>query len=187
MGLAQLSYDEADRERLFDAIWDDDVAVVRSMIDKRGFPIFWYKVRSGHLTALHLAVRRSWGALEVLLDHPNADPELRCDTGRKDWQRSSTPLHSAVEHDYYEAVKLLLDHGADPNTESAAGHTSLHVAVLFASPLIVHTLVGSRSQPQCGTGLQGAHSLARHGPGTAGRICAAHLARRSGYGSQRQG
>lgn len=77
------------------------------MIDKRGFPIFWYKVRSGHLTALHLAVRRSWGALEVMLDHPDADPELRCDTGRKDWQRSSTPLHSAVEHDYYEAVKLL--------------------------------------------------------------------------------
>ena len=148
MGLAQPSYDEADRERLFDAIWDDDVAVVRSMIDKRGFPIFWYKVRSGHFTALHLAMSRSWGALEVLLDHPNADPELRCDTGRKDWQRSSTPLHSAVEHDYYEAVKLLLDHGADPDTESAAGHTSLHVAVLFASPLIVHTLLEAGANPK---------------------------------------
>ena len=49
-----------------------------------------------------LASRRAQigGALEVLLDHPNADLELLCDKGFEYWQRSSTPLHSAVERDH---------------------------------------------------------------------------------------
>lgn len=44
-----------------------------------------------------------------------------------------TPLHWAVEEDYPNLVKLLLEHGADPNAESKTGETPLSIALELGS------------------------------------------------------
>ncbi len=43
-------------------------------------------------------------------------------------QDDQTPLHCAARMGHKELVKLLLDHKANPNSTTTAGHTPLHIA-----------------------------------------------------------
>uniref|UniRef100_A0A671R2E6 Ankyrin-1-like n=1 Tax=Sinocyclocheilus anshuiensis TaxID=1608454 RepID=A0A671R2E6_9TELE len=59
---------------------------------------------------------------------------LKCMTYRKRdiklyfHQDDQTPLHCAARMGHNEMVKLLLEHKANPNSTTTAGHTSLHIA-----------------------------------------------------------
>ena len=43
-------------------------------------------------------------------------------------KNGETPLHIVAGRSHLEAVKLLLDHGADPNAQNEKGETPLHYA-----------------------------------------------------------
>lgn len=43
-------------------------------------------------------------------------------------QDDQTPLHCAARMGHKELVKLLLEHKANPNSTTTAGHTPLHIA-----------------------------------------------------------
>ncbi len=147
-GPEQPSYDGDARDQLFDAIREDNGEVVADLINERGFPIFLYEIRYNFITAMHFAGgRRAPNALEALLNHPDADPDLRCDIGEEPWESNSTPLHRAVKYDIYETIIMLLEYGADPNAQAAEGYTALHVATLFSEPLIVHALLEGGANP----------------------------------------
>jgi ankyrin repeat protein len=62
--------------------------------------------QNGHTDILELLVQR-----EALLDAVN--------------MKGNTALHMAVEYDYYDACKLLLDAGADPAVKNDDGHACL--------------------------------------------------------------
>lgn len=134
VGPAQPSYNRDARERLFDAIREEDADTVRSMISERGFPIFLYEIRFENITALHFAVRSSLETLEVLLAHPDAEPDLRCDIGIELWERDITALHRAVLEDRFNMITTLLKHGADPNARTVGGLTPLHLVSKARSP-----------------------------------------------------
>lgn len=44
------------------------------------------------------------------------------------WQDDQTPLHCAARMGHKELVKLLLEHKANPDATTTAGHTPLHIA-----------------------------------------------------------
>jgi uncharacterized protein len=51
------------------------------------------------------------------------------------------PLHSATAASHTELVKLLLEHGADPNALQAGGFTPLHAAAQNGDVEIIHALL----------------------------------------------
>ncbi|CAG8242958.1 hypothetical protein PENNAL_c0009G09285 [Penicillium nalgiovense] len=64
--------------------------------------------------------------------------------GSKMW---TTPLHISVAHGHLWAVRLLLDHGADPNAIDGAGSTVLHTAVQRGHHAIVRELLRYNADP----------------------------------------
>lgn len=151
VGPAQPSYNRDARERLFDAIREEDADTVRSMISERGFPIFLYEISFENITALHFAVRSSLETLQVLLAHPDAEPDLRCDIGIELWERDITALHRAVLEDRFEMIKKLLAHGADPNAQTSGGLTPLHLVSKARSPVdtsdVIRALMAQGADP----------------------------------------
>ncbi len=53
----------------------------------------------------------------------------------------AAPLHSATAGRYEKIVKMLLDHGADPNVREPNGFTALHVAAQNNDVEIIHLLL----------------------------------------------
>lgn len=73
-------------------------------------------------TALHKAARRgSADILRVLLSEGQADHSLRLING-------SQPIHSAARWNHPECIRVLVDAGADINSQNDSGKTPLHWA-----------------------------------------------------------
>ena len=147
IGPSQPSYDYDARDRLFDAIREEQADVVLDIINDLGFPIFLYEISFEYITALHYAVRSSLETFEALLNHPDADPDLRCNIGFEPWERNVTPLHRAAKERQTAMVEMLLDHGADPEAQTDGGYTALHIAAQFSSELIVQLLLDHGANP----------------------------------------
>ena len=68
------------------------------------------------------------------------------DLETQDGRAGFTPLHWAAPYST-EAVRTLLDAGADPNTRDVSGKTPLHVAVLWGNAETVRTLLDAGADP----------------------------------------
>jgi ankyrin repeat protein len=54
-----------------------------------------------------------------------------------------TPLHNSVSRGHFEAVKFLVERGADLNATNSEGETALHLAVKHRFPKIIEYLIGT--------------------------------------------
>lgn len=61
-------------------------------------------------------------------------------------QDDQTPLHCASRMGHKELVKLLLDHKANPNSTTTAGHTPLHIAAREGHVQTVRILLDMEAQ-----------------------------------------
>lgn len=65
----------------------------------------------------------------------------------------ATALHAAAERRCAPIVKLLLDHGAKPDTPDDEGFTPLHSAVCWGDERIAGLLLEAGANPNCAAGL----------------------------------
>jgi ankyrin repeat protein len=97
-------------EELFFAVQICDIDKVRELLGKGANP----NVKQGSLSALHMVAMADEsicaGILELLLEY-GANPNVRDSVG-------ATPLHDAVLSGKVNAVKKLLEHGADVNVRT---------------------------------------------------------------------
>ncbi|KFZ10388.1 hypothetical protein V501_05217 [Pseudogymnoascus sp. VKM F-4519 (FW-2642)] len=91
---------------------------------------------------LHLAAGNNQvSILEYLLhvEHNCALKWVSCPQIQGDC--STTPLAAASQSGHYDAVKVLLDHGADYTITGYKGRTPLHLAAMFGYPIVVELLL----------------------------------------------
>ena len=69
------------------------------------------------------------------------DPNIQDDVD------GSTPLHDAAEKGYFVIVKILLEHGAEPNIQNYIGWTPLHLAAANGYFVIVKILLEHGAEP----------------------------------------
>ena len=114
---------------------DTCIEMMKLLIDEYNADINW-KYHSGKTTVLHSALcsrYRNNKMIKFILDH-KADPNART---RRNGQ---TPLHIAVKNGRFDAVKLLLEYGADVYVKNEYGHTPLHYASHYHKVDIVELL-----------------------------------------------
>lgn len=119
---------ETQRE-LFQAIQASDIEKVRELVISRGFPHFPNLEGIGEKALHAAAVYDSLEILRFLLNHPEADPNVRFTT-RPGVSNTGyrTPLHSAAIHGKAVAVQLLLAYGADHSLLDERGDSVLDLA-----------------------------------------------------------
>ena len=84
--------------------------------------------------------------LKFILDRKEINVNLGNGGPFDNYNKGDTPLHIAVERGE-ETVKLLLDHGADPNLVNAQGETPLVGASIGIDPAVVRLLVARGADP----------------------------------------
>lgn len=62
------------------------------------------------------------------------------------YQDDQTPLHCAARMGHKDLVKLLLEHKANPNSTTTAGHTPLHIAAREGHAQTVRILLDMEAQ-----------------------------------------
>lgn len=106
----------------------------------RGRSLLSEAVGAGHLQIVRL-----------LLEHAEclaAAPALQgCQTGGQQWE---PPLVTATRHQPVAMSRVLLEHGADPDSADSCGHTPLWTAVWGRRQELVHVLVNEgRARLSC--------------------------------------
>lgn len=91
---------------------------------------------------LHLAVINNKPDAVLLLLRAGASTEHR------DFERGQTPLSEASEYSLAPIIRVLLEAGADLESRSTAGLTSLHWACRFNSPDSVAVLLAAGADPE---------------------------------------
>lgn len=108
--------------QLLEAVRDDDLATVRSLIDKT--PAL-ADAQHTYGTAIHYAARdQRIEAIELLVAagaNPNTH-DMEC------WPKGCTPLHWAANNGRLQACETLLNCGADINARTLGSWTPLHMA-----------------------------------------------------------
>lgn len=95
-------------------------------------------LRSNGTNAIHLAADLGHAqCLEMLLDAPKADPNIKICVREKE----STALHLAADEGNAECVTLLLSKGADATVKNHRGFTPLHLAARTSSLECVELLL----------------------------------------------
>lgn len=79
-----------------------------------------------------------WWSFTQYLTFPNYSP--------LPGQDDQTPLHCAARMGHKELVKLLLEHKANPNSTTTAGHTPLHIAAREGHVQTVRILLDMEAQ-----------------------------------------
>lgn len=93
-------------------------------------------LRSNGTNAIHIAADLGHAqCLEILLEAPNADPNIKI------CSKESTALHLAADEGNSECVNLLLNKGADAKMKNHRGFTPLHLASRTSSLECVELLL----------------------------------------------
>ena len=117
----------ADESLLHCAVRSNAIECLRLFIDE-GCDV--NQLRSNGTNAIHLAADLGLAqCLELLLNAPNADPNIRICVREKE----STALHLAADEGNAECVTLLLAKGADAKVKNHRGFTPLHLAARTSS------------------------------------------------------
>lgn len=82
--------------------------------------------------------------IKFILDRKEVNVNLG--DGEPDYLRGNTPLTTAVARGV-ELVKLLLDHGADPNLVNAKGSTPIVEASVSTDPAVIELLISRGADP----------------------------------------
>jgi len=109
-------------------------------------------------TPLHSAALNGKSEVVKLLLEHGADPNIQNKDGMtplhfateySPWHFAArySPWDSATERGYLRVVKLLLEHGADPNIQNKDGMTPLHFATERGSPEVVKLLLEHGADP----------------------------------------
>ena len=110
------TFDEETTDAFIDAIENDGGETVTQLLNAHGFPHFLDEGKSALFRAVE---NRSPNALDALLGHADADPNIANGSGR-------TPLFRAVSYGPKEFVKKLLDlSDTDPNAFAGTIHASI--------------------------------------------------------------
>ena len=119
-GPSGLDYCEkpADRTALYEAVWTDQVAVYRLLLEKGASP---NKSDSVNVSPLHLAARFGHIAAAELLIDKGADINAKDSQGQ-------TPLHYAAAHNRRQVAVLLVARGALVNVIDNDKVTCAHLA-----------------------------------------------------------
>ena len=97
------------------------------------------------ITPLNLAISgRRRAAVRLLTRSPGVDLDAAEDDGR-------TALHFAAAAGSHSIVRLLLEHGADPNTRSVFGESPLHHAADHGNVGLVDVLIDHGADPHART------------------------------------
>lgn len=80
-------------------------------------------------TLLHAAAKQNYTATVTLLLSYGAHPSPICKTQPGTRDEDATPLVFASENGNIKVIDLLVEHGANVNESSEAGHTCLHEAI----------------------------------------------------------
>ncbi|XP_052059015.1 ankyrin repeat domain-containing protein 26-like isoform X5 [Mytilus californianus] len=125
---------EKDLPKLHKAVWNDDLAKVKSLVKKDANGL-----DKENRTPLHLAcVKGSKPIVQELLEW-HAKPNIGDNEGK-------TPLLKAVECKNEDCVMLLLQHTADVDTRDRLGDTAVHVAVKNSYTNILRLLIKSGAE-----------------------------------------
>lgn len=125
----------ADESLLHCAVRSNAIECLRLFIDE-GCDV--NQLRSNGTNAIHLAADLGHSqCLELLLNAPNADPNIRICVREKE----STALHLAADDGNTECVALLLAKGADAKVKNHRGFTPLHLAARTSSLEVAEQLL----------------------------------------------
>jgi ankyrin repeat protein len=94
---------------------------------------------------LHTAAERGdTDAIRALIG--SLSPELR-QASLNTRKEGDTPLHCAAAHGHAEAVRLLVELGANPNIKTGGGWTPLHKAATYCHVSVIQILLSSGADP----------------------------------------
>jgi ankyrin repeat protein len=96
-----------------------------------------------HGAQVDLVTTIALGSVEQVAAAIERDPKAVNQKGKTQDER--LPLHWAVSRKSPEMVKLLLDHGADPNAKEKDGNPPLHGAVFAQNPQVVSMLIAAKA------------------------------------------
>lgn len=139
--------DYLNRTSLFDAVRSRNESMTRLLIG-RGANV---KATTGNGWILLPLTDET----EVMVDILSTEPELRC------W----SVMHEAAEGGDKNIMKMLIDHGGDPNAQSSEKWTVLHAAVANGHEEVVCLLLasGAGSQAKGWDGATPLHVASQHG------------------------
>ncbi len=150
-----LAQETTPTDALFEALRDDDVVLVKSLVGKT---VNLVNAASTTETALTYSIKRSTVEMVKTLLDLGANPNQAQPVSQ------FTPLMVAAKHQNTEAVQLLLEHNANVNITGTFGRNPLHVAALHDSLEVAHILLKTNIQIN-----------------TRGNLCPLAVASRQGY------
>ena len=111
-------------DTVLDAAARGDTESLRKLLRSTSSDVVRADSDPNELSALHLASASGHVDTMQFLLSPDVGSDPQCAR-----MNNFTPLHSAAMHGHYAACKLLIDSGADPNTQTdPQGYAPLHSA-----------------------------------------------------------
>jgi len=128
---------EERESRLFEAIADDDITKVKSLLAQKVNP---NSVIDDNTTHLFVDSQENNSAIVKALLKAKADPDIPIDDG-------ATPLYIAAEQNHLNIIRILLNANANPNLAMKDGKTPLYIASNHNSFGIVKALLEAKADP----------------------------------------
>lgn len=129
------NFDQDGNTLLHKAIWYNNHAAVKFLLAKGANPAIEDRRR---YTALHLAILRNSSPeiVSTLLQY-----NTNINSQHPNRNNGNTLLHIAIMHNNYEAVKTLLQQGANPDILNNDDYSSIHLAIMQRAPVNIMRMI----------------------------------------------